>query len=158
MRDDTQPTRSFISTSWAPQMQFMTKEHQSAASMPQLKIQDGVALLDAQFNGSFVLQCVACLRKRHLALGPPTIPFPSCSMCGGSSACVLQQRLGVVFVNLIDRGNQIVRLDSHVTFSFAYIGNSTSRFFRRLAIALPSPIILQTVCRSAAACTGCKPA
>jgi hypothetical protein len=75
--------------------------------MPQLKIQNGVGLVDAEFNGSFVLQCVACQSMRVCALGPPTVPFPLCALCG-SSDCILRQRLGVVFVNLIDRGNQIV--------------------------------------------------
>lgn len=75
--------------------------------MPQLKIQDAVALIDAEFNGSFVLQCVGCQSNRLRALGPPAVPFPCCAACG-SSDCALRQRLGVVFVNLIDRGNQIV--------------------------------------------------
>lgn len=77
--------------------------------MPQLKIQDGVGLLDAEFNGSFVLQCITCQLKREIALGPPTIPFPNCNLCGGRSNCTMRQKLGVVFVNLIDRVNQIVR-------------------------------------------------
>ena len=75
--------------------------------MPQLKLQDGVGLVDADFNGSFVLECVSFQRKRVLALGPQTAPFPPCALCGHSN-CTLRQRLGVVFVNLIDRGNQIV--------------------------------------------------
>ncbi len=75
--------------------------------MPQLKLQDGVGLIDAEFNGSFVLQCAAFQRKRVLALGPQTVPFPHCDLCARSN-CVLRQRSGVVFVNLIDRGNQIV--------------------------------------------------
>ena len=75
--------------------------------MPQLKIQDGVGLLDAEFNGSFVLQCMSCQHKRVQALGPHTIPFPLCALCAGGD-CALRQREGVVFVNLIDRGNQIV--------------------------------------------------
>jgi hypothetical protein len=77
--------------------------------MPQLKIQDGVGLLDAEFNGSFVLQCITCQCKREIALGPPTIPFPNCNLCGGRSNCTMRQKPGVVFVNLIDRVNQIVR-------------------------------------------------
>jgi hypothetical protein len=75
--------------------------------MPQLKIQDGVGLLDAEFNGSFVLQCMLCQHKRVRALGPHTVPFPLCALCSGGD-CALRQREGVVFVNLIDRGNQIV--------------------------------------------------
>ena len=83
------------------------KRDDCVAAMPQLKIQDGAGLIDAEFNGSFVLQCVACQSNRVRALGPPTVPFPFCASCGNSD-CILRQRLGVVFVNLIDRGNQIV--------------------------------------------------
>jgi hypothetical protein len=75
--------------------------------MPQVKIQDGVGLLDAEFNGSFVLQCISCQHKRLLALGPHSISFPHCTMCGFGD-CLLRQRVGVVFVNVIDRGSVIV--------------------------------------------------
>ena len=76
--------------------------------MPQVKIQDGVGLLDADFNGSFVLQCISCQHKRLLALGPHSISFPHCTLCGYGD-CLLRQRVGVVFVNVIDRGSVIVR-------------------------------------------------
>ena len=75
--------------------------------MPQVKIQDGVGLLDADFNGSFVLQCISCQHKRLLALGPHSISFPHCTLCGYGD-CLLRQRVGVVFVNVIDRGSVIV--------------------------------------------------
>ena len=126
--------------------------------MPQLKIQDGVGLLDAEFNGSFVLQCITCQLKREIALGPPTIPFPNCNLCGGRSNCTMRQKLGVVFVNFIDRVNQIVRRTLQLRLLFTVLIVSFFRFFRRLAIALLFPIILQTACPSAAACTDCKQA
>jgi len=103
------PTRAVGATFYFLQGRWIPPSSETLQVMPQLKIQDGVGLLDAEFNGSFVLQCITCQYKREIALGPPTIPFPDCNLCGGRSNCTMRQKLGVVFVNLIDRVNQIVR-------------------------------------------------
>ncbi len=80
-----------------------------------------IGLQDAEFNGSFVLQCITCQYQRDIALGPPTIPLLNCNLCGGRSNCTMRQKSGVVFVNLFDRVNHIVRCTLQLRLRFTVL-------------------------------------
>ena len=129
------PTRAVGATFYFLQGRWIPPSSETLQVMPQIKIQDGVGLLDAEFNGSFVLQCITCQYKREIALGPPTIPFPNCNLCGGRSNCTMRQKSGVVFVNLIDRVNQIVRrtLQSRLRFTATALHGADSLCFQILS-------------------------